>query len=74
MKTTVHVHRPAPSCPAGASDADPLGAGGQRPGRVAAVILRLLTHVPDVVVVLAVIVVAFAVSWHVTWHGRPEAH
>ncbi len=66
MKTTVHVHRqPAPAVRPSTLR---LGMVVSVAAALAAIVLRLVTDVPQAAVVLAVIVIAFAVSWHATFH------
>jgi hypothetical protein len=71
MKTTVHVQRS--TAPVARAASIRLAALVSVIAAVAAVLIRLLTDIPQPAVVLAVIVVAFSISWHATWHGRHHA-
>ena len=75
MKTTVHVHRPAPP-PAPAPPSHPstfrLGVLVSLFAAIGAVVVSVLTDVPTVAILAVVVTVGFALSWHATGH-RDEA-
>ena len=66
MKTTVHVHRPAPS-PARARRPHPstlrLGVLVSAFAAVGAVVVSALTDVPTVAILAIVVTIGFALSW-----------
>ena len=72
METTVHRHHPPAPTPAGHSTLR-LGAVVSVVAAAAAVVLRALVDVPEPVLVVVVMVVAFGLSWHATWRDEPHA-
>jgi ABC-type Mn2+/Zn2+ transport system permease subunit len=69
METTVHRHHPPAPAPTGYTTLR-LGAVVSLVAAVVAVVLSALVDVPEAVLVVAVMIVAFGLSWHVTWRDE----
>jgi hypothetical protein len=69
METTVHRHHPPAPASAGHATLR-LGAVVSVVAAAIAVVLRALVDVPEAVLVVVVMIVAFGLSWHVTWRDE----
>jgi ABC-type Mn2+/Zn2+ transport system permease subunit len=67
MKTTLHVHRPAPPpAPSPPPSTFRLGVLVSLFSSVGAVVVSVLTDVPTAAILAVVVVVGFALSWRAT--------
>jgi hypothetical protein len=69
MQTSVPRHHPPAAGPARPSILR-LGTAVSVVAAAVAIVLRALLDVPEPVLVVAVMIVAFGLSWHVTWRDE----